>query len=81
MALKKDDLGGKGINCDDYSLVDFQRFESDDLFELADYFWEYMSDAVRKKYMIYGQPIMSRPGSEFEVFDRNANSVRRFLNF
>ena len=81
MALKKDDLGGKGINCDDYSLVDFLRFESDDLFEVADYFWEYMSDAVRKKYMIYGQPIMSRPGSEFEVFDRNANSVRRFLNF
>ncbi|NOR53339.1 MAG: aminotransferase class I/II-fold pyridoxal phosphate-dependent enzyme [Candidatus Aminicenantes bacterium] len=81
MALKKDDLGGKGINCDDYSLVDFQRFESDDLFEVADYFWEYMSDAVRKKYMVYGQPIMSRPGSEFKVFDRNANAVRRFLNF
>ena len=81
MALKKKDLEGKRINCDDYTLVDFHDFESDDIFEVADYFWEYVSDGIRKQYMVYGQPIMTRPGSEFEVFDRNANEVRKFLNF
>ncbi|MFB0566104.1 MAG: aminotransferase class I/II-fold pyridoxal phosphate-dependent enzyme [Candidatus Aminicenantaceae bacterium] len=81
MALSKKDFEGKEMNCDDYTLVDFSSFESDDLFDVADYFWEYVSDGIRKQYMVYGQPMMSSPKVEFEVFDRNTNSVRTFLNF
>jgi len=81
MVLKKKGLEGKRISCDDYTLVDFLEFESNDLFEVADYFWEYMLDAARKKYLVYGQPMMSGPKAEFKVYDRNTNSVRKFLNF
>jgi len=81
MPLRKKDLEGKTINCDDYTLVDFQDLDSDDLFEIADYFWESLADAVRKQYMVYGQPMMTGPKTEFEVFDHNTNSVRNFLNF
>ena len=81
MALSKKDFEGKEINVDDLTLADFYDFESDDLFEVAEYFWESVSDAVRKKYMIYIQPIMSAPAAEIKVFDRFTNSVREFLNF
>ncbi len=81
MPLKKRDLEDKPINVDDYSLVDFQDLDSDDLFEVADYFWEYVADGIRREYMVYGQPMMTGPKTEFEVFDHNTNSVRNFLNF
>lgn len=81
MALSKKDFVAKKMNCDDYTLVDFHDFESDDLFEVADYFYEYVLDGIRKQYMVYGQPMVSSPKAEVEVFDRNTNSVRTFLNF
>jgi len=81
MALSKKDFEGKKINCDDYTLADFFEFESDDLFEVTDYFWDWISDAVSKQYMVYGQPIMSAPAAEFKVYDRYKDSVRNFLNF
>ena len=81
MALSKKDFEGKKINCDDYTLADFFEFESDDLFEVTDYFWDWISDAVSKQYMVYGQPIMSAPAAEFQVYDRYKDSVRNFLNF
>ena len=81
MALSKKSLEGKMINVDDYSLVDFHDFESDDLFEVADYFFEYVADGSRKQYMVYGQPMMSGPRTEFMVYDHNAQAVRKFLNF
>ncbi len=81
MALSRKNFKDKKVNCDDYSLVDFQNFESEDLFEVADYFYEYLADGFKKMYMVYGQPMMSSPKTEFEVFDWNSNSVRKFLNF
>jgi len=81
MALSRKNFKNKKVNCDDYSLVDFQNFESEDLFEVADYFYEYLADGFKKKYMVYGQPMMSSPKTEFKVFDWNSNSVRTFLNF
>ncbi|MFW6139727.1 MAG: aminotransferase class I/II-fold pyridoxal phosphate-dependent enzyme [Acidobacteriota bacterium] len=81
MPLKSKDLQGMKIDCNDYSMSDFADFESDDLFEAADYFWEYVDDAVKKKYMVYIQPMMSGPRTELKVFDRNTQSVRKFLNF
>lgn len=81
MALSKKDFEGKQINCDDYTFADFFEFESDDLFEVADYFWEFVSDTTKKQYMVYGQPIMSAPAAEFKVFDRYTETVRNFLNF
>jgi 8-amino-7-oxononanoate synthase len=81
MALSKKDLEGKTINCDDYTMVDFHDFESDDLFDVADFFWELVADGMRKNYMVYGQPMMSGPQTEFMVFDHNTQTVRPFLNF
>lgn len=81
MALSKKDFKGKKTNCDDYTLADFFEFDSDDLFEVTDYFWDWISDAVSKQYMVYGQPIMSAPAAEFKVYDRYKDSVRSFLNF
>jgi glycine C-acetyltransferase len=48
---------------------------------VADYFWEYMQDAVKKEYMVYGNPILSAPDTEFELMDRYSDSNRSFLNF
>lgn len=81
MPLSKKDFKSKNISCDAYTLADFYDFDSDDLFEVADYFWEFISDAMLKKYMIYGQPVMSAPAAEFNVFDRFTQTVRKFLNF
>lgn len=81
MGLTKKGFTEKKINVDDYTLVDFAEFKGEDLFEVADYFWEYVLDGIKRKYMVYGQPMMSMPKTEFEVYDRNTDSVRSFLNF
>ncbi|MCK4835300.1 MAG: aminotransferase class I/II-fold pyridoxal phosphate-dependent enzyme [Candidatus Aminicenantes bacterium] len=81
MALSKKDFDLKNINSDKFSTFDFVNFESDDMFEVSEYFWEYVQDFARKKYLVYGQPISSAPTPEFDVLDRNTNTVRKFLNF
>jgi glycine C-acetyltransferase len=81
MALSKKDFEGKKLNSDNFTLADFQDFESDDLFEVSEYFYKLIEDAFKKKYMIYGQPFMSSPKTEIDVFDWNTNSIRTFLNF
>ncbi|MCJ7679529.1 MAG: aminotransferase class I/II-fold pyridoxal phosphate-dependent enzyme [Candidatus Aminicenantes bacterium] len=81
MALDKKDFEGDHINVDKYTLNDFGEYRGDDLFEVTEYFWEYVQEGMRRKYMVYGHPMMSSPKTEFEVFDRNAGSVRTFLNF
>jgi hypothetical protein len=48
MALSKKDFEGKQVNCDDFTMADFQDFESDDLFEVAEYFYEVVADTFRK---------------------------------
>ncbi|MFC1476701.1 aminotransferase class I/II-fold pyridoxal phosphate-dependent enzyme, partial [Fibrobacterota bacterium] len=69
------------INCDDFSLADFLKFESDELFDVTNYFWEYFQDSIKKKYMVYGLPITTAPVSEIKVFDIYSNSIKHFLNF
>ncbi|MGB6866267.1 MAG: aminotransferase class I/II-fold pyridoxal phosphate-dependent enzyme [Candidatus Aminicenantaceae bacterium] len=81
MALSKKDFEGKKLNADNFTLADFQDFESDDLFEVSEYFYQLIADAFEKKYMVYGQPFMSSPKTEIDVFDWNTNSIRKFLNF
>jgi 8-amino-7-oxononanoate synthase len=81
MALNKRDIDLNNVNCDDYTTADFYDFDSDDLFEVSEYFYEMYQDGVRKKYMVYGQPVMSAPLDEFEVYDITSGTVRRFLNF
>ncbi|MFO7867256.1 MAG: aminotransferase class I/II-fold pyridoxal phosphate-dependent enzyme [Candidatus Aminicenantes bacterium] len=81
MTLQPKDLKEKKVNCDHHTMVDFAEFRGEDLFEVADYFWEYVADARRKQYMIYAQPMISGPKPEFEVYDNNAGRTRRFLNF
>lgn len=81
MALSKKDFEGKTINSDDFTMADFQDFESNDLFEVAEYFYQVVEDTIKKKYMVYAQPMMTGPKTEFEVFDWNTNTVRKFLNF
>ncbi len=81
MALSKKDFEGKELNSDDFTLADFQDFQSDDIFEVSEYFYELIGDAFKKKFMVYGQPFMSSPKTEMEVFDWNTNSIRTFLNF
>jgi len=81
MALSKKDFEGKTLNADNFTLADFQDFVSDDLFEVSEYFYRLIADAFKKKYMVYGQPFMSSPKTELDVFDWNTNSIRKFLNF
>ena len=69
------------MNCDDYSLADFLKFENDELFDVTNYFWEYFQDSIKKKYMVYGLPIITAPVSEIKVFDIYSNSIKHFLNF
>ena len=81
MGLSKKDLDIDHINSDELTQVDFANWESDDLFEVAEYFNAYLTDADKKKYMVYGQPLMSSPTPEFDVFDHYAGKIRKFLNF
>jgi 8-amino-7-oxononanoate synthase len=81
MGLSKKDFDINNINCDDYTQADFADFQSDDLFGVREYFSKFLEDATKKKYMVYGNPIMTAPRGEFEVFDRYTNSVRKFYNF
>ncbi len=81
MGLGTKDMDIRNLDSNNYSLADFAEFESDDLFAVKDYFWEMVKDAKDKKYFPYQSPIMSAPIAEFDVFDRNTNSVRKFLNF
>ncbi len=69
------------INCDDYTQVDFFEYRGDDLFEVTDYFAAYLQDAARKGYMVYGNPISTAPGAEFNVYDGYQGKERSFLNF
>jgi 7-keto-8-aminopelargonate synthetase and related enzymes len=79
MSLNKHDL--KEVNCDDFSLLDFSDYRSNDLFEVKEPFWAFYQDAVDKRYMVYGNPVTTSPGPEFDVFDRHLNTTRHYLNF
>jgi glycine C-acetyltransferase len=81
MGLSIKDMDIRNLNSNNYSLADFEDFESDDLFRVTDYFWEMVKDVTKKKYFVYHNPIMSAPLAEFDVYDRYSKSVRKFLNF
>lgn len=69
------------VNSDDFSLADFSAFKGDDLFDVREPFWNFLQDAVAKKYMVYGNPISTAPKTEFMVYDRYIDGERNFLNF
>jgi 8-amino-7-oxononanoate synthase len=81
MGLGTKDFDINHINCDDYNLSDFAEFQSQDMFEVKEYFSKFLQDAIAKKYMVYGNPVMTAPSAEFDVYDRYQNVVRKFLNF
>ncbi|MGB2908471.1 MAG: aminotransferase class I/II-fold pyridoxal phosphate-dependent enzyme [Candidatus Aminicenantaceae bacterium] len=81
MESSKKDLKDNMLNVDDVTLDDFRDSDSDDLFEVADVFCNFLAEAIRRKFMIYAQPMMSGPRTEFQVYDHNTQSVRKFLNF
>ncbi|WP_085537516.1 aminotransferase class I/II-fold pyridoxal phosphate-dependent enzyme [Massilibacteroides vaginae] len=69
------------VNSDDYSLADFAAYDGDALFDVKEPFWNFMQDAIAKKFMLYGNPISTAPRSEFQVYDRYLDRDRDFLNF
>lgn len=69
------------INCDDFSLADFNEFRGKDLFDVTEYFWAFCQDSIRKEDMVYGKPICTAPTSEFSVYDNYQGKERTFLNF
>ncbi|MFA9454101.1 MAG: aminotransferase class I/II-fold pyridoxal phosphate-dependent enzyme [Candidatus Aminicenantaceae bacterium] len=81
MESRKKDLKDNMFNVDEVTLDDFRDSDSDDLFEVADVFCNFLAEAIRRKFMIYAQPMMSGPRTEFQVYDHNTQSVRKFLNF
>ncbi len=81
MGVSKNGFDINNINCSDYGQADFANFTGEDLFEVSEYFWAFLQDAYKKKYMVYGNPIVTAPVSEIDVYDRYVESERRFLNF
>ncbi len=81
MGLSRKDLDLNNIDSNKLSLADFADFQSDDLFEVKEYFWEVFKDATAKKYMVYQNPVLTAPVAEFDVADRTTGEVRKFLNF
>jgi glycine C-acetyltransferase len=81
MASHKSNIKDQSFNVDEVTLVDFTDYDSEDLFEVADVFCDFLAEAMRRKFMIYAQPMMSGPRTEFQVYDHNTQSVREFLNF
>jgi len=81
MAFSKEDFDINNMDCEKYSQAIFYDFDSPDLFDVTEYFWSYLNDAIKKGYMVYGNPVMSAPIAEFEVFDRYTGTSRKFLNF
>lgn len=69
------------INCNDFSLNDFSNYNSEDLFGVKEPFWAFYQDAVSKRYMVYGNPVTTSPGPEFNVYDRHLDTERHYLNF
>jgi len=81
MAIGKHEWDLSNINCDDFTVEDFGNFEGDDLFDVKEYFWEFLEDGIKKEYMVYGNPILTAPDTEFDLIDRYSRSKRKFLNF
>jgi glycine C-acetyltransferase len=81
MGLSSKDFDVNNINVDDYTPADFADFESQDLFEVKDYFSKFMEDAIQKRYMVYGNPVMTAPSAEFDIFDRYQGKARKYYNF
>lgn len=69
------------IDSDRFSLADFSDFDGENLLSVKEYFWAFYQDTVAKKNMVYGNPITSAPGAEFDVYDRYQERERTFLNF
>ena len=71
----------ENINCDDYTQVDFLEYRGDDLFEGAELFDKFLQDAIARGYMLYGMPVCSSPGPEFQIYNPYEKKSFKFLNF
>ncbi|MBN1272458.1 MAG: hypothetical protein JXB26_09315 [Candidatus Aminicenantes bacterium] len=81
MPYSSKDIDINTINSDNFNQADFSKWESDDLFEVMEYFWAFLQDAVKKGYMVYGHPIKTAPKTEFDVLIKTTGEVRKLLNF
>ncbi len=79
MAREKFDI--TNMKLEDHNHQEFIEYQGDDLFEVKNYFWEYLEDAISKKYYIYGNPLTTAPVPEVKAYDRYTDSVRHYLNF
>lgn len=71
----------QSVNCDNFTQRDFSEYRSEDLFGVKDIFWEFYQDAVKKGYMVYGNPITSAPETEFTAQNLFDGSKSDYLNF
>jgi hypothetical protein len=73
MAREKFDI--TNMKLEDHNHQEFIEYQGDDLFEVKNYFWEYLEDAISKKYYIYGNPLTTAPVPEVKAYDRYTVSV------
>lgn len=60
---------------------EFIEFQGEDLFDVANFFWEFFQDGIRKKHYIYLNPLTTAPVSQVTAYDRYTDSIRPYLNF
>ncbi len=79
MGREKFDI--ENMKLEDHTHQEFVEFQGDDLFDVKNYFWEFLEDAIAKKYYTYGNPLTTAPVSQVEAYDRYTDSVKPYLNF
>lgn len=79
MGREKFDI--QNMKLEDHTHQEFLEYQGDDLFDVKNFFWEFLEDAIAKKYYTYGNPLTTAPVSRVDAYDRYTDTVRNYLNF
>lgn len=71
----------QNMKLEDHNHQEFIEYQGEDLFDVKNFFWEFLEDAIAKKYYTYGNPLTTAPVSEVNAYDRYTDSVKNYLNF
>jgi len=79
MGREKFDI--QNMKLEDHNHQEFIEYQGDDLFDVKNYFWEFLEDAIAKKYYTYGNPLSTAPVAKVKAYDRYTDAIRNYLNF
>ncbi|MEE9912587.1 MAG: aminotransferase class I/II-fold pyridoxal phosphate-dependent enzyme [Deltaproteobacteria bacterium] len=66
---------------EEHTHQEFIEFQGEDLFEIKNYFWDFLQDGIQKKHHIFVNPLTTAPVARVEAYDRYTDSIKPYLNF